>query len=189
MNLIKYHKDQFFNDLSSIKKALGNFDDSISIVVIQKKNQSGLNTEFLEARNVFLKLENKDYFLICYMFHVLFDQVLYSISAQKKYSSYINFSNKVPNFCGFLGTYHYNMNPFLIIDYLNKYENIFDEFKIFTDFILSDFTTKLNELYILDKHNIIKRKIVRDIVDSIQCHANTSKYLEYLSENVIIYIK
>jgi len=121
MSIIDYQVDYFFNDLEKIKKSSVHSIERISFVSLIE-DMTALE-HFGDAKKVFLNFENKEYFLLTYMYYVLFEQAIYELNLKGdlEHRAYSGF--EIPNFCGILSSYTSNFSPDILIAIVSTYIN------------------------------------------------------------------
>jgi hypothetical protein len=178
MSIVEYSESMFFSDLEKITDTSDFTKDRLSIVSLLE----GFNNtdHFGDAKRVFTKLENKEYFLLVYMFHVLLGQAIYAFNLNNpniKVSQY----KRVPNFCGILSSYAYNFPPFELIEiystYIDKdYKKHIEVFKELTDFMFDKFVDIIEDR--TEKKNFQRTAVLifTDIKFSMQFHGRIDSY-------------
>jgi|GEM_PF-1234385 len=73
------------------------------------------------AAKQFQSLKNKQLFLFCYYFSVLIDQAVHS--SLREEHEHFDTLHSYPKFCGFLGSYHHNLRPALLLLIATLYPN------------------------------------------------------------------
>jgi hypothetical protein len=73
------------------------------------------------AAKQFQSLKNKQLFLFCYYFSVLIDQAVHS--SLREEHEHFDTLHSYPKFCGFLGSYHHNLHPALLLLIATLYPN------------------------------------------------------------------
>ena len=145
-DIIKYYENNFRKDLESLLNSTNPPVDRISFVSITGNYEPPCF--YGDVRNAFKRLKNKTYFLTCYFYCVLFGQAIHSYDSSL--ITYYDSKYNCPKFVGMLEGYWYNMHPGDILmaailrrNIKNK-EKFFNDFKIFTNYIVLDFINFLH---------------------------------------------
>lgn len=172
MNILQYNNNKFFKDLEKVKKTSMFAEDRISIASLVEGMSSP--NHFGEVKKVLLNLENKEFFLLTYMFYVLLNQAIHEINLKGNLQCSIMKDKRIPQFCGILSSYSYNFPPSLLILITSTYiqendeKKYLEEFKKLTDFKLDEyFKTIKNNTISNDTTNTINF-IFSDIYESMK---------------------
>lgn len=147
---IQYYKYEFGNEMEKVSKAKSDTSNN-RISIVSLVPDSRISLPFKDISDKFMKLKNKIFFLFCFYYSALIDQAIHS--ALRNEHPYFDNLAKYPKFCGFLGSYHNNLHPSLILLVATLYvadeekEQATEFFEILAMYFPSDYQRFLIEEY------------------------------------------
>lgn len=173
----EYYKTIFVSEYLRIRK-IG--DNSLSIASISPDKQIKNDRE----AEIFQSFPFKPLFLLCFFFHVLFDQAMHSSLREEHF--YIDKLTRPLKFCGILSIAAANLHPAYLIMMATLYMNSDEKeitqehFKKLTDYFLDDYENMIlikyplasGDLHYFDNRKKALLKLLRTIKDATKRRPN-----------------